>query len=62
MSKLTNLSYEDLLKNMKLTTNELPKNKRDTKGQRVDFVAKIDDIYINIEVNNNKNLETYDRI
>lgn len=61
VSKLTNLSYEELLKNMKLTTNELPKRKKDTKGQRGDFVAKIDDLYINIEVNNNKNPKIYER-
>lgn len=46
---------------MKLTTNELPKRKRDSKAQRGDFVARIDDFYINIEVNNNKNPEIYER-
>ncbi len=61
ISLLTELKYEDLIKNMKLITNELPKKKRNTKGQRSDFVAKINDAYINIEVNNNKNIETYER-
>ena len=61
ISSLTNLSYQNLLKNMKLTTNELPKKYQRTKGQRSDFVASINGTYINIEVNNNKNARTYER-
>lgn len=61
VSELTGIEFEELLKNMKLTTNELPKKKRKTKGERSDFVAKINGAYINIEVNNNKDATTYER-
>ena len=60
-SLLTKLKYEELLRNMKLITNELTKKRRNAKGERSDFVAKINGAYINIEVNNNKDIKTYER-
>ena len=51
------VSYEDLLMNLKLVKNELDKEKEQTKGERCDYVALIKDTYLNIEVNNNSGVE-----
>ena len=51
------VSYEDLLMNLKLVKNELDKEKEQTKGERCDYVALINDTYLNIEVNNNSGVE-----
>lgn len=61
LSYFLDISYEDLLKNLKLSKNELNKNKENSKGERSDYVAKIGDVYINIEVNCNNSVETMER-
>lgn len=49
------VSYEELLKNLKLVKNELDKERKSTKGERCDYVALVNNTYLNIEVNNNSN-------
>lgn len=41
--------------------NEVNKNKKKDKGSRCDYVAKLGDMYINIEVNNNSSLAILQR-
>ena len=53
LSYLFEVEYEELLGSMVLLKNEVNKNKKEEKGSRCDYVAKIGDTYINIEVNNN---------
>ncbi len=57
LSYLFEVSYEELLKNLVLLKNEVDKNKKNDKASRCDYVAKIEDTYINIEVNNNSSLD-----
>ena len=61
LSYYLDISYEDLLKNIKLTKNELDKDFKDTKGERSDYVAEVDGTKINIEVNNNRSKEVMER-
>ena len=61
LSYFLEVSYEELLDNIVLTKNELDQEKEDTKGERSDFVAIIDDIKINIEVINNSSREIMER-
>ena len=53
LSLIVDVSYEDLLKNMRLAKNELDKDKIYTKGERCDYVAELDETYLNIEMNCN---------
>lgn len=52
-SYFLNVSYETLLKNLKLGKNELDKHKEKSKGERADYVAVINGTYLNLEINNN---------
>lgn len=61
LSYYLNISYEDLLKNIKLTKNELDKEFKMTKGERSDYVAEVDGVKINIEVNNNSDYSVMER-
>ena len=61
LSYFIDVSYEDLLKNLHLEKNELDKNKEKEKGLRCDYVAKIDDVKINIELNNNSDVSVMER-
>ena len=61
LSYLFDVSYEELLKNLVLMKNEVNKNKKKDKGSRCDYVAKLGDTYINIEVNNNSSLAILQR-
>lgn len=58
ISYYLDISYEELLKNIKLVKNELDKEFNDTKEERSDYVAEINGSKINIEVNNNDSVET----
>ena len=58
ISYYLDISYEELLKNIKLVKNELDKEFNDTKEERSDYVAQINGSKINIEVNNNDSIET----
>ena len=54
LSELLDISYEELLENLKLDKNALDKLKKKDKNQNVDYVGKIYDTYINIEMTNSK--------
>lgn len=58
LSYLFEVSYAELLKNIVLLKNEVDKAKKNDKGSRCDYVAKIEDTYVNIEVNNNSSIDT----
>lgn len=69
ISYFIDIDYEKLLNNMTLVKNELDKESENQKGERADYVAKIDDTTISIEVNNNederyleRNMEYIDRL
>ena len=50
--------YENILKNIKFTRNELDKDNIDVKSERCDYVAEIKGTLVNIEVNCNSNKDT----
>jgi len=58
---IEDVSYEELLENIKLSKNELDKKYEKEKGLRCDFVALINGTNINIEVNNNSSIKTMER-
>lgn len=69
ISYFIDIDYDKLLNNMTLVKNELDKEKEQSKGERADYVARIDDTTISIEVNNNedekyleRNIEYADRL
>ena len=61
ISYYLDISYEELLNNITLVKSELDKEYNDTKEERSDYVAQINDTKINIEVNNNESVETMER-
>lgn len=61
ISYFVDVSYDDLLKNIKLVKNELDKEYNDTKEERSDYVCDIDGSKINIEINNNSNEDVMER-
>lgn len=61
LSYYLDVSYEELLKNIKLSKNEHDKKKVKDKGERSDYVASVGDTFFNIEVNNNSSSETLER-
>jgi len=61
LSYFLDVSYEELLTNLKLAKNEIDKKKENDKGERCDYVALVNGSYINIEVNNNSSLWTMER-
>ena len=61
LSYYLEIEYEDLLKNIRLSKNELDKKKKREKGERCDYVANINGSVANIEVNNNSKVETLER-
>lgn len=61
LSYYLNISYEELLKTLRLGKNELDKSNERKKGERADYVAYYNDFCINIEINCNSNLETMER-
>ena len=52
LSFLVDASYEELCENLKLDKESLDKNNYYEKGQTVDYVARIKDTFLNIELNN----------
>ena len=61
LSYFIDVDYDNILKNIHLSKNELNKEKESDKGQRCDYVAYLDGSIVNIEVNNNSSLETLER-
>ena len=61
ISYFIDISYEELLDKLKLSSNELDKEKLTDKSERSDYVAEVDDDIINIEINNNNTIYTRDR-
>jgi len=60
-SYFLDVSYETLLKKLKLGKNELDKEKVTDKGERADYVAVINGTYLNLEINNNSKPYIMDR-
>ena len=61
LSYLIDMSYEDLLNNLKFTKNETGKEKKEDSNYRQDRVVTLDDVSINIEMNNNSSEEIRER-
>lgn len=61
LSYFINCDYSYILKNMTLGKNELDKEKVKTKTERCDYVAILNDVYLNIEVNTNSSLNILER-
>ena len=61
LSYFLDATYEELLDNIHLAKNESAKKREKDKGERCDYVANINGIYVNIEVNNNSSLQTMER-
>jgi predicted transposase/invertase (TIGR01784 family) len=58
LSYLFDVSYDELLNNLVLTKNDIDKEKENSLGGRCDYVAFINNTYINVEVNQNSSLVT----
>ena len=61
LSYFVDVSYEDLLKNIKLSKNVSSNEKEYDKGTRCDYVARLGKTILGIEVNNNYNIEVMER-
>ena len=61
LSCILDVSYEELLKNIKLYKNDVDKEYKKDKGQSCDYVVVINGSYVNIEVNNNSSVVTMER-
>ena len=55
------MDYDILIKNMRLSKNELDKDREINRELRCDFVAEIDNTYLNLEMNNNASEDTMRR-
>ena len=60
-SYLLDVDYDILIKNMRLSKNELDKYREINRELRCDFVAEIDNTYLNLEMNNNASEDTMRR-
>lgn len=60
-SYLLDVDYDILIKNMRLSKNELDKDREIDRELRCDFVAEIDNTYLNLEMNNNASEDTMRR-
>ncbi len=61
LSYLLDISYEELLDNLKFTKTETGKKHKDELSYRQDLVVSLDDVTINIEMNNNSTEEIRER-
>ena len=61
LSYIIDISYEELVKSIRLYKNDVDKEYNSDKTQTCDYVAKINGSYVNIEVNNNSSIETMER-
>ena len=61
LSYIIDMSYEELLKNLKFTKNETGKRSKKERSYRNDLVVIVGDTSINIEMNNNASEEVRDR-
>ena len=61
LSYILDISYEELLKSIRLYKNDIDKEYNSDKTQSCDYVAEIKGSYVNIEVNNNSSIETMER-
>jgi len=61
LSNIIDISYEDLLNNLKFTKNETGKEKNTDTSYRNDLVLELNDNIINIEMNNNSSEEIRNR-
>ena len=58
---LKDLSYEKILNSIQIVNQELDKKYAREKANRVDYIAKMEDDYLMIEMNNNHNFYIMDR-
>ena len=61
ISYFIDISYTKLLNNLRLVQNDFDNDKYYSKGERGDYVAEIDGVHINIEINNNFKDYTFER-
>ena len=61
LSYFVDVSYEELLKNIKLSKNIVGKENEKDKNNRCDYVARIGSTTLGIEVNNNYSVEIMER-
>lgn len=61
ISLFLDIEYEILLKNMRLTSTDVPKDKEASINQRCDYVCEIGDTVITIEMNNNSSIDIMHR-
>ncbi len=59
ISLLFGINFDYLMDNLKLSKNEIGKRLENDKNERCDFVASINGIMMNIEVNNNSSIEQW---
>ncbi len=66
LSNLLDISYEELLESLTLSKNEFDKDSIESKGERGEFLAKVGENYISIEMNIrntlDRNIEYLDRV
>ena len=61
ISYFVNISYDVLKEKLKLVSEELDKEKLTNKSERCDYIAELDGVFYNIEVNNNPEAYTFER-
>lgn len=61
LSYYLDISYEELLNNIRLGKNEIDKKYENDKQERCDYIATINNTTINIEVNNNSDEKVMER-
>ena len=61
LSYFIDVDYEVILNNIELGKNEIDEEKEFDKALRCDYIARLDDTILNIEVNNNSSLEVLER-
>lgn len=61
LSYILNVPFEILMSSLKITSSEVPKEKRKSIGQRSDLVCELDDTVITIEMNNNSSIDIMHR-
>ena len=61
LSYFIDIDYEVILNNIELGKNEIDEEKEFDKAFRCDYIARLDDTILNIEVNNNSSLEVLER-
>ena len=61
LSLILEKDYEEILNNIEFSKDVLDKKKYYNKGETVDLIVKVNDIFYNVEMNNNKTVENMER-